>query len=390
MTLAVIGGRVSVQENRLFAHVSFGKIIEAFAVRYKHVYLSAPLNSRLSSEQDYLLPDNVTLLAQPNWTTTLNSFKHLGKIKASYRKVINAADHVFVRGNPVAATAALYRYCTILDKPVCHWLVGNPMALLKSHKRSNLIKDALGKFYIWLWEKQLMRGRARSDGSFICNGEELAVRFASPKTIVTVSTTLSPDDFFEREDTCQGDTINILSLCFIRPEKGLEYLIEAFAQLKPTNKTLKLVLAGGRDRYQKYQQKLDQLVIDLGIESAIHWPGHIKYQDVPELMRQADLFVLPTLSEGTPRALVEARANSLPLIATNVGGIPTSVTDSFDGFLVPPKDSSALAEAILKLINNSKLRRQFIKNGYNRAKDLTTDSFVLQVIGCLTDYRGHL
>lgn len=382
--LAIIGGRVSELDGKIFAHVSFGKIVEAFSSRYDHIYLSSPLKPYHSSEEDYQLPDNVTLFEQPNWKSTADSLRHLDGIKASYRQSITAADHIFIRGNPVAATTTLYSYCARYKKPVCHWLVGNPMSLLKSHKRSNFLKDAMGKLFVWQWERKLCKGRAIANGAFVCNGNEIAERYPSPRTFTTISTTLSHDDFFEREDTCQGDTINILCLCFIRPEKGVEYLIEAFSKLQVEGKKIKLLLAGSRDRYLAYQQKLDSLVNQFCLGDRVSWLGHIKYQDIPELMRRSDIFVLPTLSEGTPRVLVEARANSLPLVATNVGGIPTSVTNNYDGLLVPPKDAAAIANAISKLIEDPSLRKQFIKNGFDRTKELTTDSFVDQVISYFT------
>lgn len=381
-TLAIIGGRISFADGRLFAHFAFAKIVEEFAKHYKHIYLSSPLKSQISAEEDYPLPSNITLVPQPDWKNTLDSIRYLSEIKKSYEQVISASDHVFVRGNPVAATSSLYRYCVQNDKPVCHWLVGNPMALLQSHKRGNFIKDIAGRFYIWQWEKKLLRGRSVANGSFLCNGQELADRYPTPKTYVTISTTLAQDDFFEREDTCTGNVITLLSLCYIRPEKGIEYLIEALTKLK-VNKHVKLLIAGSRDRYSKYQAKLDNLVRNYNLEKSISWIGHVRYQEIPDLMRGSDIFVLPTLSEGTPRVLIEARANSLPIVATDVGGIPTSVTDGHDGLLVASKDSKSLADAISRIIEDGKLRKDLIMNGYAAARKMTIDEFVSFAMECL-------
>jgi len=97
--------------------------------------------------------------------------------------------------------------------------------------------------------------------------------------------------------------------------------------------------------------------------------------------------VLPTLSEGTPRVLVEARANSLPVVATNVGGIPTSVTDGVDGLLVPPKNVDALADAITRIVNDGELRRALIHNGLRSARSLTVDRFADLVVGVLRESK---
>lgn len=380
-TLAIIGGRVASENGKLFAHVSFGKIVEAFAKQYDHIYLSSPLRPDISSEEDYQLPSNLTLSPQPNWISTLDSIKYLSKIKESYKQVIVSADHVFVRGNPVAATSFLYHCCVQANKPVCHWLVGNPMVLLKSHKRDHVLKNIIGRLYIWQWEKQLMHGRSIANGSFICNGQELADRYPTPRTYSTISTTLTDKDFFEREDTCTGNAITLLSLCYVRPEKGIEYLIEALSKLQ-VNKDVKLLIAGSRDKYPEYQSRLDNLVIKYHLENKITWLGHVQYQEIPQLMRRSDIFVLPSLSEGTPRVLVEARANSLPVIATKVGGIPTSVTNKYDGILVEAKDSKSLALAISEIIEDAKLRRNLINNGYKAVQQMTIDNFVEFAMDC--------
>jgi glycosyltransferase involved in cell wall biosynthesis len=379
--IAIIGGRVCRKDNRVYAHVSFGKILQAFAKHYQYVYLSAPLKRNPSSEEDFLLPENITLVAQPDWKTTIDSLRYISKIKKSYKKVIHEADHVFVRGNPVAATTSLYRYCAHYKKPICHWLVGNPMVLLKSHKRDNNIKDMIAKFYIWLWERQLLRGRLKTNGCLLCNGKEIAERYPTSKTYSIVSTTLTSSDFFKREDTCAKNIITLLCLCYVRPEKGIEYLIEAIPKLK-VNKQIRLIIAGSRDRYQKYQIKLDNLAHKNHLTKTIKWLGHVKYKNIPNLMRDSDILVLPTLSEGTPRVLVEARANSLPVISTNVGGIPSSVESGYDGILVPPKDSQSLADAILKIIVHNDFRKHLINNGYEKAKEMTIDKFVDKVINC--------
>ena len=258
-SLAIIGGRISKTNDGLFVHVSFGKIVEAFAKRYRFIYLCSPLNTDESSIEDYLLPDNIILIPQPNWKSTIDSLKHLSAIKTSYQKAISLADHVFIRGNPVAATLALYKYCAKYNRPVCHWLVGNPMALLQSHSRSSFIKNILGQLFIWQWEKKLILGRFLANGTFICNGQEIANRYRSAKTYTIISTTLTKNDFFEREDTCQGETLTLLCLCFIRPEKGVEYLIEALHFIQ-SEKSINLILAGSRVRYPEYQTQLDTLI----------------------------------------------------------------------------------------------------------------------------------
>jgi glycosyltransferase involved in cell wall biosynthesis len=98
------------------------------------------------------------------------------------------------------------------------------------------------------------------------------------------------------------------------------------------------------------------------------------------VFQSSDVLVLPSLSEGTPRVLVEARANGVPVIASNVGGIPTSVQDSVDGILVPPKDAEAIARAIESLVSNKEVRESLIREGYRRVEKLTVEEFGSKIV----------
>ncbi len=375
LSLALIGGRVFSGSGGLKANFSFGKIVNAFAKRYRVIHLCAPLNDSADESFDCVLDDNVVLLPQPGWHSTLHSLRHLGAIRRSYKAAITQSDHVFIRGNPVVATKSLYRYCRDYRKPVCHWIVGNPSALLQTHKRHSHLYDKLSRAYIQMWEKSLLQGRKAANGTLICNGSELAARYQTPKTYSIVSTTLSESDFFYRQDTCQNPVIQLACTCYVRPEKGVEYLIEALSLLDKAV-PFKLVVAGDRGRYPQYQEKLDALVQQRSLQDKVSWLGHLSYTDSLKLLRDSDIFVLPTLSEGTPRVLVEARANGVPCVSTNVGGIPSSITDGHDGLLVPAKDPESLAATITRVTSYQELRMQLIKNGYDSVQKLTVNRFV--------------
>ena len=97
-------------------------------------------------------------------------------------------------------------------------------------------------------------------------------------------------------------------------------------------------------------------------------------------MRAADIFVLPTLSEGTPHVLVEARANGLPCISTTAGGVPSTVTHGYDALLVLPKDARDLARAIERVASEAELRRALIRNGLSTARKQTLGRFIAAVL----------
>src|SRR5205823_13173952 len=91
-------------------------------------------------------------------------------------------------------------------------------------------------------------------------------------------------------------------------------------------------------------------------------------RDVPELLAAADLFVLSSRSEGLPISVLEAMAAGLPVVATNVGGMPEVVVNGETGFLVPPAEPRALAEAVGRLLLDPELRQRFGAAGRRRAE----------------------
>lgn len=372
------GASVAEEGGSLFTHASFGRIVHEFSNRAYRVNLCVGKVNLRASSHDYLLPDNVSLTPIPLISTAFSGYLKSREVENVIRKAISQSDAIFVRGVLIPAVDAIYDECVVQNKPICHWLVGNPMALLQSHRRYGWLMDTVGKIFVKWWERELHRGHSRARAAYLCNGEEIAKRHPSPRCHITVSTSITKDSFFYREDTCIRDSVRILCLSYIRPEKGIEYLIEAFAQLSAC-RPKELVLVGSRDRYPAYQKKLDRLIEKYRVVNQVTWVDHVDYLGVLRQLREADIFAFPSLSEGTPRVLVEARANSLPIVSTNVGGIPTSVTHGYDGLLVPPKDPGALAKAIDRLIIDGELRRRLIDNGYKKAGNFTVDRFVDQV-----------
>jgi glycosyltransferase involved in cell wall biosynthesis len=137
----------------------------------------------------------------------------------------------------------------------------------------------------------------------------------------------------------------------------------------------------GPREFPDYCKRLEGIAAARGIRERIRWSGYVPNgEPLFDLMRAADLFVLPTLSEGTPHVLVEARANGLPCISTTVGGVPATVTDGSDALLVAPRNPQALARAMERLIEDGELRRMLIRNGLMEARKQTLDRFIAKAL----------
>ena len=151
---------------------------------------------------------------------------------------------------------------------------------------------------------------------------------------------------------CPPDALIVGSVGWLTDIKGHKYLIEAVSKLKKDFPSLHLVIVGSGDRHEALL-KLAQLA---GLGDAVHFLGH--RDDVEACLAGMDLFVLPSLNEGMGRALVEAMAAGLPVIASCVGGIPAVISHAHTGLLVPPGNADALADAIRLLLDQPNWARQ--------------------------------
>ncbi len=150
---------------------------------------------------------------------------------------------------------------------------------------------------------------------------------------------------------CSDEATVIGSVGWFTPVKGHAYLIEAFAKVRARVRNVFLVLVGnGREL-----ENLMALSKRLELEQAIRFITDC--QDVAQCLAGMDLYVQPSLNEGMGRALIEAMAAGLPVIATSVGGIPAVVEDRRNGLLVPPGDVQALAAALFALLDSPELAR---------------------------------
>jgi glycosyltransferase involved in cell wall biosynthesis len=381
--------RAYVSGGQIYMQAASGKVADALARQYGKVYLCARVvqGPPVSPAELPLEAANMELIPQPFWSTSAGSLRHLFGICAAYVRTCRRANVIFVRGM-CPYIGMLYLCAFLFGRPICHWIVGDPVTLLRTSTRKGGVLDTVAWLYA-LQDRACSRiGRWLTRGAFICNGNELARAYASPRTIATVSSTVQLSDFSPRLDTCQGPAVRILFVGYIRPEKGIEYLLEAVGEWTE-DIPWELEIVGPSD-FPEYRRKLDEIILAHKIKDRVHWSGYASYgKPLFDRMRAADIFVLPTLSEGTPHVLVEARASGLPCISTTVGGVPSTVTDGVDALLVPSKNPPALARAITRVIHDGELRRAIIRNGLASASLQTLAHFtdtVLHELG--TTFEG--
>ncbi|MDR5674211.1 glycosyltransferase family 4 protein [Halalkaliarchaeum sp. AArc-GB] len=169
-------------------------------------------------------------------------------------------------------------------------------------------------------------------------------------------------------DDLPGSGVRILMVSRLVEGKGFDVLLDAVERLDAND--LSVLIAGDgplRDYLMTEirSRGLDQTVFLLGYR-----------EDIPEVMSGCDLLVLPSFREGTPLVIIEAMATGLPVLATNIAGIPEIVDQEETGILIEPGDVDRLADELERFVRSPRLRKQFGRAGRQRTEHFLTDRMV--------------
>ena len=152
----------------------------------------------------------------------------------------------------------------------------------------------------------------------------------------------------DEQAPCSDRTV--LYLGRLAPKKGLEYLVRAAAEL---DDPCELVVVGDGEQRDGLEALAERLDVSVTFE------GFVDPDAVGDYYRSADVFVLPSIEgEGIPNAMLEAMAWGLPVVGTDSGGVGETLRDGETGYLVPMRDSSALADAVQTLLDDGERRRE--------------------------------
>ncbi|MFC1632016.1 glycosyltransferase family 4 protein [Candidatus Omnitrophota bacterium] len=228
-------------------------------------------------------------------------------------------------------------------------------------------ETARDRFYEWLDKRLIKRMNHLIPVSPLINNQLKALKIADNK-VTLIPNGIDVDKFNSarvntnlRHRFGLNDDLVIGTVGRLAQQKGQTYLIKAFKELSGT-KGLKLLIVG--DGYLK--ESLHKEVKELGIENDVVFTGAQK--DIEAAYNSMNIFVLPSINEGLPLALLEAMSMGFAVIATKVGAIPYVMQDRAEGMLVSPGSIKELKEAIFTLIKDSALRKQMGEKAREKVK----------------------
>jgi len=179
------------------------------------------------------------------------------------------------------------------------------------------------------------------------------------KNVIYIPNGVDVERFNRKTIKGDGKKINFLFVGRLEEQKGIKYLFEACSILKETNEDFKILIVGDGSQ-KKYLEALSK---KLNLTDRIVFLGKMEGKNLVRIYHESNAFVLPSLWEGLPLTLLEAWASGLPPIVTSVGGILDVCVDKENALIIPPRDPKSLANAMLTLIKNKKLREKLGKNG---------------------------
>lgn len=269
--------------------------------------------------------------------------------------------------------------------PVALLLVGDYVAGVKELPQPGWRKALIRLWSSWNQRQQI--DTAKRSLTFV-NSHLLYQQLQPvvPHLLETRTTTLRQQDFYIREDTCQQYPIHLLYTGRLDRGKGLMEMVEALAALVLRGRDCILDLVGWPETGDPILEEIQRRAAELGVADRVVYHG---FKSVgPELFqcyRAADIYVIAsTASEGFPRTIWEAMANSLPVVATRVGSIPYFLIDRVNASLVEPKDALALADATQDLLDNAELRKEYIKNARKLTEENTLEKRAEEMIQAIT------
>lgn len=165
-----------------------------------------------------------------------------------------------------------------------------------------------------------------------------------------------------------GSRPRIAMVARLAEGKGFKVMLDAVERLSDDDTSVCLVGDG------PLTDSLSAEITERGLDDRVFLTGY--RDDIPRVLAACDIFALPSFWEGTPRVIVEAMASGLPVVATDIAGIPEQVTDGESGYLIAPGDSEALANRLETLLSDSQLREQMGERGRERVGQFSTTTML--------------
>jgi glycosyltransferase involved in cell wall biosynthesis len=361
---------------QLLCNHSIGRLLDTMREMVPGARLCIPVLHRPQANMNHALrfpPEDVVDL--PPLRSVISAQAHYFRTRSTVRRFARSVDVLFIRV-PFQIPSALVG----LRTPKLLHVAGNPYNVIAASSDYQGLMKKLALGFASHSNTTLRRMVAEPMTRAATNGREMWDLLRCREGRVVVSSCIYEREMKPRENLALGSPPKLLFVGYLRPEKGVHNLLDAFERLRK-NGPLKLTLVGGTDKATNAEAQAHERIRNSPYRDDIQLTGMLDFgEPLFDLYRSHDVFVLPSLSEGTPRTLVEARAFGCPVVATRAGGIPSSVEHGKNGLLTEPNDSDGLAAAIDRILSDETLRVRLIQEGLRGSAEQTLEYFCGQLV----------
>lgn len=321
----------------------------------------------------YIDFDNVKVYDLPYGNSYINSIRYFFHYVRAYKTLSSSFDVVYAR-YPVPFGWLQKFYFNRKDR-IIHY-VGDPIDTAINNPNFSKLKKKL--LIIFFKPENWFYNWACIGAKIFTNGNHLKERLQKKGILATalISSTLRNEDFFiEEYKTIDPENAKFIYLGNLRTAKGVETIIKAFKiyNIKFPNSMLKLIGSG------EFEAQLRKLVNDEQIKN-VHFLGRMDDRHIiNKHLRESDVFLFASLSEGSPRVVLEAMANGLVVISTPVGSLPHMFEDGKSIIYARFNDPQFFAEKMYMVLQNNDFYNKVKNSSHYQIKEQTIENFIKKI-----------
>lgn len=340
---------------------------------FKKVYLISSVECR-GQNVSHLSPielKNLTIVDLPYYTSMLQAQRHKTAFSTAIEQIAPDVDLFYCR----VPDPFCWMPAQITDKPVIMHFVGDTADATQHNIHFSWLKKKVllaGYFFEY---RRILKSARKS--TVYTNGSHLSekLRKHGIKATSVVSSTITKEDLaLEPLRPLSNKPLTIIYVGYLRYAKGIDTLIEVIKRLEERHFNYQFHIVGDGDMYSTLQQ----LIGDLKLDDHIYLHGHIDNRDkLLSLLRSSDLFFFPSLSEGSPRVVIEAMSQGCPVLSTPVGSLPGCFDENEEILFFPFKDAEIATSKILQVGENLEMLTQLRDCAYRKVSErFTMEGFI--------------
>ncbi|WP_435254331.1 glycosyltransferase family 4 protein [Tenacibaculum sp. A30] len=364
------------KENKYYIPYTHWVYLQEIVKYYDKVCLLSPVNKSLQDESQYesvSVFENVEVHELPFSEGYIDAIKYFFTYKKAYKELAPQYDEVYAR-YPIPFGWLQQKYFRN-KKKIIHF-VGDPIDTIINNPNLSFLKKKL--YTTFFKPENYMFTKACKQASVYTNGYHIAERLNKKGIQATplVSSTLNKDDFyFNNDKIINTEAPKIIYVGYLRKAKGVETVVNSFALLQREKPNASLTIVG----HGESEELLKNIVKEQNIFNVL-FTGHVDNREkLNELLRSHDIFCFASLSEGSPRVILEAMANGLAVVSTPVGSLPHTFVDKEDILFANFNDSEDFKNKLLTISSNKAHYDKIRKNSFKKVATFTIDNFIKKI-----------